>query len=119
MTPTRNRMPWSPQDIAALGTATDRTIAERIHRTARAVEAKRAEMHIDAFVPPYEWTAARIRKLGTNTDTAIAEVLHITRHAVLTARHKHGIPAYRGKQKSGGRRKPRIHPATPTPPRAK
>jgi hypothetical protein len=88
---------WTPEQDAALGTASDRELAIRFGRKKMAVRERRRRLGIPAVLPmtpSRDWTAADGALLGTMQDKDIAVRLGITTAMVLNRRRKLNVPAF-------------------------
>ncbi len=86
---------WSAEQIALLGTDTDKTVAGRLGKKPATVTRARIDFGIPAFDPSkgnqHKWTDKEIKMLGNVSDMDIAEKLGISRNAVINARNMRGI----------------------------
>jgi hypothetical protein len=94
---------WTENEIALLGTDTDKAIAAKIDRSPLCVTQKRHRLGIPAFYKPTptykqkKWTTEDIALLGTDTDVAIAKKTGRTQPSVLQKRMSLGIPKFNNK----------------------
>jgi hypothetical protein len=89
--------PFTPREIAFLGTDTDRAIAKRLRRNAGTVEQKRRALGIPSFSagrPSQPFTPEEIALLGSDTDEAVAQALGRHVRTVGYRRRKLGIPPF-------------------------
>jgi len=90
----RNGQPWTDRETRLLGTAADRAIAEKIGRTARAVETERRKRGIPSHTPHrHVWTEQEAKLLGKLPDSELAQLVGLCRRAVLMERARRGIRA--------------------------
>jgi hypothetical protein len=93
--------PFTPEEDAVLGTATDREIGARIGRDFQTVWRRRKLLGIPAFVKrgrhgtSVTWTPAKDRPLGTMPDTVLARRLRCSPHMVRWRRKRLKIAAFR------------------------
>lgn len=95
-----NRVSWTPELLAALGTAIDLDIAKRFGTSKSTITKKRMALGI----PPYDdpestrtrglYTPEVLASLGTGTDRAIAKRLGVSKEAVKKKRQRSAIPHY-------------------------
>jgi len=88
---------WGPEDLALLGTMTDREVARRLGISIAAVNHKRRLLKIPAFrpaTPMYRWTPATLSLLGRVPDPEVARRSGISGHAVRRKRRQLGIGSY-------------------------
>lgn len=92
---------WTPEQIAMLGTITDRDVAIKTGRTAKAVSSRRLLLGIAPFrqhtkhARPVKWTMAKDRVLGTMSDTDAARKLRCSPMQAFNRRRKLEIAAFR------------------------
>src|SRR5437667_11654279 len=80
--------PWTKEEKALLGSATDAEIARRIGRDRQAVRLKRVLLHLPATRPLRAWTDKEERILGTMPDEKAANLLGRSRQSVATHRRR-------------------------------
>lgn len=86
---------WTKKEIALLGKATDKDVADQLNLSPAAVRLKRLSLRIPACGQasrPGNWTPKAIARLGKETDAFIADSIDLTREAVRQKRIKLGIP---------------------------
>ena len=89
-------VPWDRQDLALLGTATDREVADALGRLVHTVGNKRRSLGIPAFQAPpvpIDWTQEMIALLGTAPDQEIATRFGISPSSVIKKRRRLRIEA--------------------------
>lgn len=93
----RKSYPWTPEELALLGTMSDQDVANKLDISYGTVQRKRKELGIPAMDSSREridWTEEKIALLGTAPDWVVAEKLGIHKLTVLHKRHELGIVAY-------------------------
>jgi predicted transcriptional regulator len=92
--------PFTPEEDALLGTATDREVAAKLDRDQKTIHARRKRLGIPAFVKrkPQDkavfWTPAKDKLLGTAPDSVVARRLRCKPEAVYYRRKRLRIPAF-------------------------
>jgi hypothetical protein len=104
---TPNNGGWTKEEVALVGTDSDKVIALRIGRSRGAIRGKRRDLgippHSDGVSPGRPWTVAELALLGTDHDRVIAARVNRSVSAVTTMRVSRGIRAASGF--TGGGRK--------------
>lgn len=92
---------WSNEEIALLGTRSDKDIAWQLNRSVQDVHDKRLLLKISPFRAPVIgiWTLDNIALLGTDRDATIAARLGIHHVTVAKKRRAMKIPRYRAPNK--------------------
>ena len=97
-----NRVSWTPDLLADLGTAIDLEIANRYGTTKSTITKKRLALGIPPYKDPNSsrtrglYTPDVIATFGTDTDRAIAKKLGVSKEAVKKKRQRAGIPQHTG-----------------------
>ena len=90
-----NASPWTPADLALLGTMSDQQAATRLGRTVGPVSTRRRQRKIRPFhprPPDVVWTAEMLEQLGRVRDAELAERYGISTKTVKKKRRLLGIP---------------------------
>jgi hypothetical protein len=101
--PAHQRGGWTADQIALLGTDTDRAIGLILGRTPESIERYRNRLRIPAYIrrrPHNDWTAEEDALLGTDTDSAIGLILGRTPISIQRRRTRLRIPAYTPSQRT-------------------
>lgn len=90
---------WTAEQVALLGTDTDRAIGKRLELSAQIVTQGRRRHGIPAFrqdsLPKGAWKIVRnAERLGKAPDSVLADELGISIKSVQSARRARGIPAF-------------------------
>ncbi len=88
----RRVAPWTPEQIALLGTASDREVGRATGRSESSVHRKREALGIPSTL--VRWTEAEIALLGAASDAQVARNLGRHPAAVQSKREKLGIPPF-------------------------
>lgn len=84
--------PWTEREIKLLATDTDATVAARIGRSPKAVEAKRLALKIPpATAHARRWAPRELALLGKISDAAVAARIGCSRQHVISKRRTLGI----------------------------
>jgi hypothetical protein len=86
------RRHWTDEEIALLGTDTDRAIAARLGVPLNAVKNKRARLDIPGLCQP--WTADDLALLGTAPDAQLARTLGKSSSAIRRKREALGVSTF-------------------------
>src|SRR5439155_20342946 len=69
------KLPWTPEELAVLGTMPDTEAARRLNRAISAVRSKRQQLHILDVNAPKPWTDEQVKLVGTLPDLEVARIL--------------------------------------------
>jgi hypothetical protein len=83
--------PWTAEEIAMLGKATDAETARILNRTYESVQAARRHRKIPAFRTYRRWTSAELALLGTIPDAHLGRMFGRSQPLVSTYRKRMGI----------------------------
>jgi hypothetical protein len=106
--------PWTEEEIARLGKATDRELAEQLGIKPMCVTTKRSQLGIEAFAKssglktPHAWTMRELGLLGKKTDSVLAHELGLGVGVLRKKRIQLGIAPKFGEKRSPAKWTPEI-----------
>ena len=86
---------WTAQELALLGTMSDKKVAEQLGLPVHTVARKSRILGL-TFQKQEKWSAEHVALLGTASDSAVARLVGRKRMTVYFARRTRAIPAYQG-----------------------
>jgi hypothetical protein len=92
------KVPWTPKQVALLGTMSDQALADKLGVAPNLIWKKRHALDIAPFGATreqlqYKWKKSELRKLGKVPDAVVAKITGIDMTTVRTKRVVLGIPA--------------------------